>query len=150
MIVTHHYGELQIGTSGQIRTRSFNLPATCVVVPFKNGAYSEMWRSLGWKMRSLLYVAVWTQVVEPSLLKTSGMSHSRKVRLLPTTLACSNSCSGMPMGERGCQTRLLHSQLQEGLRYELMKAPAVSGSHTYCELCLAARNEEKRVAELTK
>ena len=29
---------------------------------------------------------------------------------------------------------LLHSQLQEGLRYELMKAPAVSGSHTYREL----------------
>ena len=45
---------------------------------------------------------------------------------------------------------LLHSQLQEGLRYELMKAPAVSGSHTYRELCLAARNEEKRIAELAK
>ena len=45
---------------------------------------------------------------------------------------------------------LLHSQLQEGLRYELMKAPAVSGSHTYRELCLAARNEEKRLAELAK
>ena len=44
---------------------------------------------------------------------------------------------------------LLHSQLQ-GLRYELMKAPAVSGSHSYHELCLAARNEEKRVAELAK
>ena len=45
---------------------------------------------------------------------------------------------------------LLHGQLQEGLHYELMKAPAVSGSHTYRELCLAARNEEKRVAELAK
>ena len=45
---------------------------------------------------------------------------------------------------------LLHSQLQEGLRYELMKVPAVSGSHSYRELCLAARNEEKRVAELAK
>ena len=45
---------------------------------------------------------------------------------------------------------LLHSQLQEGLRYELMKAPAVSGSHAYRELCLAARNEEKRIAELAK
>ena len=33
---------------------------------------------------------------------------------------------------------LLHSQLQEGLLYELMKAPAVSGSHGYPELCLAA------------
>ena len=45
---------------------------------------------------------------------------------------------------------LLHSQLQEGLRYDLMKAPAVSGSHAYKELCLAARNEEKRLAELAK
>jgi hypothetical protein len=31
-----------------------------------------------------------------------------------------------------------------------MKAPAVSGSHAYRELCLAARNEEKRIAELAK
>ena len=45
---------------------------------------------------------------------------------------------------------LLHRQLQEGLPYELMKAPAVSGSHSYPELCLAARNEEKRLAELAK
>ena len=45
---------------------------------------------------------------------------------------------------------LLHSQLQEGLSYELMKAPAVSGSHFYQELCLAAKNEEKRLAELVK
>ena len=45
---------------------------------------------------------------------------------------------------------MLHSQLQEGLHYELMKAPAVLGSHSYCELCLAKRNEEKRIAELAK
>ena len=34
---------------------------------------------------------------------------------------------------------LLHSQLQEGLSYELMKAPAVSGSHFYQELPLLSR-----------
>ena len=44
---------------------------------------------------------------------------------------------------------LLHGQLQEGLLYDIMKAPAVSGSHGYKELCLAPRNEEKRLAELT-
>ena len=44
---------------------------------------------------------------------------------------------------------LLHSQLQEGLEYELMKAPAVSGAQGYKQLCLAARNEEKRLAETT-
>ena len=45
---------------------------------------------------------------------------------------------------------LLHGELQEGLHYDLMKAPAVSGSHGYKELCLASRNEEKRLAELAK
>ena len=45
---------------------------------------------------------------------------------------------------------LLHGQLQEGLRYDIMKAPAVSGSPGYKELCLASRNEEKRLAELAK
>ena len=45
---------------------------------------------------------------------------------------------------------LLHSQLQEGLRYELMRGPAVSGAQIYQELCLAAKNEEKRLAELKK
>ena len=45
---------------------------------------------------------------------------------------------------------LLHGQLQEGLRQEVMRAPAVSGAQTYQELCLASRNEEKRLAELRK
>ena len=45
---------------------------------------------------------------------------------------------------------LLYCQLQEGLRYELMKAPAVSGATKYQELCIAAKNEEKRLAELRR
>ena len=45
---------------------------------------------------------------------------------------------------------LLHGQLQDGLKYELMKAPAVSGAETYKTLCMAARNEEKRLVELKK
>jgi len=45
---------------------------------------------------------------------------------------------------------LLYSQLQSGLVFELSKAPAVSGAKSYSELCLAARNEEKRLAELKK
>ena len=45
---------------------------------------------------------------------------------------------------------LLHGQLQEGLRHELMRAPGVSGAQTYQELCLASRNEKKRLAELRK
>ena len=45
---------------------------------------------------------------------------------------------------------LLYCQLQEGLRYELMKGPAVSGATKYQELCVAAKNEEKRLAELRR
>ena len=43
---------------------------------------------------------------------------------------------------------LLHGQLHEGLRYEIMRGPAVSGAQTYKELCVAAKNEERRLAEL--
>ena len=39
---------------------------------------------------------------------------------------------------------LLHGRLQEGLHYELMRSPAVSGAQSDEELCLAAKNEEKR------
>ena len=45
------------------------------------------------------------------------------------------------------QDALLHSQLQEGLHQE-MSAPAVSGTQNYKALCLAAKNEERRLAEL--
>ena len=45
---------------------------------------------------------------------------------------------------------LLHGQLQEGLRQHLMEAPAVSGASTYTMLCHAAKNEERRQAELKK
>ena len=45
---------------------------------------------------------------------------------------------------------LLHSHLQEGLQYDLLKGPAVSGAQSYQGLCLAAKNEEKRQAELRK
>lgn len=37
----------------------------------------------------------------------------------------------------------LQSQLQEDLRYDLMKSPMVSGAQMYKELCLAAQNEDK-------
>lgn len=45
---------------------------------------------------------------------------------------------------------LLHSQLQEGLCDELMRSPTVSGAQTYLELCLTAKNEEKRLVSLKK
>ena len=45
---------------------------------------------------------------------------------------------------------LLYGQLQEGMHLQLMKAPAVSGAKNYQELIIAARNEEKRLADLQK
>ena len=45
---------------------------------------------------------------------------------------------------------LLHSQLQEGLRFAIMKSPAVSGAQSYQDLVLAAKNEEKRQFQLRK
>ena len=48
-----------------------------------------------------------------------------------------------------CQT-LLYSQIQEGLKYGLIKSPAVSGADSYTQLCIAARHEEKRLNELSR
>ena len=42
---------------------------------------------------------------------------------------------------------LLYGQLQEGLLYCLMESPAVSGAQNYKELCVAAKREERRLAE---
>ena len=48
------------------------------------------------------------------------------------------------------QEALLHGQFQEGLRMELMKSPSVSGAQSYPTLCLAAKNEERHLAQLKK
>ena len=40
--------------------------------------------------------------------------------------------------------------MQDGLRQDLMRSPSVSGALSYQELCMAAKNEEKRQAELKK
>ena len=44
----------------------------------------------------------------------------------------------------------LFSQLQAGLKLMLMESPAVSGSLTYKQLCVAAKQEEKRLLELKR
>ena len=45
---------------------------------------------------------------------------------------------------------LLQGQLQEGLRLTIVMAPAVSGAKTYQELCIAAKNEERRQLALSQ
>ena len=44
---------------------------------------------------------------------------------------------------------LLYEMLLDGLRIDLVsKAPAISGVQNYQELCIASKNEERRLAEL--
>ena len=45
---------------------------------------------------------------------------------------------------------LLYGQLQEGLSYSLLESPSVSSAQSYRELYIAAKKEERRLAELKK
>ena len=48
------------------------------------------------------------------------------------------------------RSTLLYGHLQEGLKHRIMEAPAVSGATDYKSLCVAAKMEERRLAELRK
>ena len=50
----------------------------------------------------------------------------------------------------GTRDTLLHGQFQEGLQYELIRSPEVSAASAYRELCLVAKDEEKRLLEVNK
>ena len=69
------------------------------------------------------------------------------IRRLEQTFRMAYGRDGMSVETR---ETLLYGQLQEGLKYELMKAAAVSGAQGYKQLCLAARNEEKWLIDLKK
>ncbi|XP_064398966.1 uncharacterized protein LOC135345475 [Halichondria panicea] len=45
---------------------------------------------------------------------------------------------------------MLYSQLQEGLLLNLVRSPSVSGCQRYKELCIAAKQEEKRLADIKR
>ena len=45
---------------------------------------------------------------------------------------------------------LLYGQLQDGLKYELIRSSTVSGAQSYQQLCLCAKAEEKRLVGLKK
>ena len=45
---------------------------------------------------------------------------------------------------------LLYAQLQEELQYALMKVPPVAGASDYSGLCIAAKNEKRRLSKLSK
>ena len=79
-----------------------------------------------------------------------GTLTRKRVSLLLTLPGVSRIAYGRDALSADTRDTLLHSQLQDGLKYELMKAPAVSGADTYKSLCMAARNEEKRLLELKR
>ena len=74
-----------------------------------------------------------------------GESVSNFIRRLERTFQLAYGRDGMLPETRDA---LLYSQLQEGLRDRLMEGPAVSGAANYQGLCIAAKNEERRQAEL--
>lgn len=74
-------------------------------------------------------------------------STSSFIRRLERTFQLAYGRDGMLSETRDA---LLYSQLQEGLRDNLMEAPAVSGALNYQALCIAAKNEERRQTELKK
>ena len=78
---------------------------------------------------------------------TESQSVAVFIRMLERTFQIAY---GQDESIRDTRDTFLHCQLQEGRRYELMKSSAVSGAQTYQELCIAAKNEEKRLAELKK
>ena len=54
--------------------------------------------------------------------------------------------------EMSTETRevILYTQMHAGLKYSLIESPAVSRATDYKQLCLSARNEEKRLLDLEK
>ena len=69
------------------------------------------------------------------------------IRRLERTFRIAYGKSGMATESKQA---LLHGQMQEGLLLQLMESPAVSGALDYKTLCLAAKNEEKRLTELNR
>ena len=48
------------------------------------------------------------------------------------------------------RSTLMYGQLQEGLKQKIMEAPAMSSATDYQALCIAAKAEERQLAELKK
>ena len=78
--------------------------------------------------------------------QNDGESVSNFIRRMERTFAITYRVDDMSMETR---ETLLHGQLQEGLSYQIMKAPAVSGAQSYRELVMAAKHEERRRDKLS-
>lgn len=77
----------------------------------------------------------------------SGESVAEYIRRLERLFQVAYGRNGLSVETR--QT-LLYSQLQDELKYSLIKSPAVSGADSYTQLCITAKHEEKRLSELSR
>jgi len=80
-------------------------------------------------------------------IQGSDESVSTYIRRLERTFRVAYGRDGLKAETRDA---LLHGQLHEGLRIDIMRGPAVSGARSYLDLCVAAKNEERRLAELRR
>ena len=85
-----------------------------------------------------------TQEVRLLLPRISDIPYRQILSLFQNSFTVWSIRSLLPMHGQDAmsgETRdtLLYCQLQEGLRLELMKAPAVSGTTKYQELCVTAK-----------
>ena len=78
-------------------------------------------------------------------MQRTGESVSDFIRRLEKTFQIAYGKDNLNAATRDT---LLYGQLYEGLCYDIMLSPAVSGSQGYRELCTAARAEERRLAAL--
>ena len=93
----------------------------------------------------------WIRRTGPWLPRSFAIPPSARGRVSQTSSDVSRRPSKWPTARiLSIPTRdaLLYSQLYDGLRYNLMRGPTVSGSQNYRELCVAARGEEHRLAAL--
>ena len=72
---------------------------------------------------------------------------SEFISRLERTFKIAHGKSRMPVENKEA---LLYGQLQEGLLYKLVESSAVSRAQDYRSLCMAARNEEKCLTELSR
>ena len=89
--------------------------------------------------------------VDPENRVLAGQDFRHALSLWPSTSDIWRYLFKLLMAVTVLARRLFsYNQLQDGLRYSLIKSPAISGAISYQQLCITARHEEKRLNELAR
>ena len=120
-----------------------------MAVHYRNGSCSQALSRSPTQSPLRPYICGWIQGARRSLPRSFVIHSSEGVsdfirRLEKTFLVA----YGRDDWNTATRDVLLYGQLYEGLRYDIMLSPAVSGSHGYWELATAAKGEERRLAAL--